>query len=333
MKTASTSSSEGLAGVVTASHYASGAMKSCMLNAENRIETPAGELVPQYRTAEFGERQKKHRSSLDFHENGLVKSVALDRQSPVKTPVGVVMAELVTFYEDGAVNRVFPLNGQIDGFWSEQHEREMAETLEFELPVGRVSAKIISLHFYPDGALKTLTFWPGERVTVETPLGPVLARAGLSLYENGALRSVEPSRPVELPTPIGLVRAFDPEIIGMHADQNSIQFTSAGELASIKTIHTGVQVTGEDGVPRLIEPYEAASFTDPTQLRTVPMQLDFEPGAVTITAQAKETFATDEFRFVTFDRERVLRESCGGCSGGDGCCGGGCGDEGCCGGA
>jgi len=312
-----------LAGITTSTIYKSGSLKSCILNAENRIPTPVGEIIPQYRIAEFGERQKKYRSSLSFHENGQIKSAALDKQMPLQTPLGTFKAELVTFYESGAINRIFPLNGQIDGFWSEQNEGELAEVLDFDLPVGQFSAKIIGLHFYPSGALKSLTLWPGQRVTIQTPAGPILARTGFSLYEDGSVRSVEPARPVELPTPIGLIKAFDSEIIGMHADQNSLQFSSGGTLLSVKTVHTGIRVAGGDGTETRIEPLETESLIDMEQMRTVPMQIDFKEDHIQIIAGQTHHFETGTCQFSTFDRVRVLRETCGGCSGcsgGNACC-------------
>ena len=109
-----------LAGISNSMTYKDGSLKSCMLNAENRIQTPVGEIIPQYRVAELGERQKKHRSSLSFFESGQIKSASLDRMMPLQTPIGVFKTEFVTFYEDGSVNRLFPLNGHIDGYWSEK---------------------------------------------------------------------------------------------------------------------------------------------------------------------------------------------------------------------
>jgi hypothetical protein len=61
--------------------------------------------------------------------------------------------------------------------------------LDFDLPVGKFSAKTISLHFYRSGALKSLTLWPGQRITIETPVGPVRTRTGFSLHENDSHRT------------------------------------------------------------------------------------------------------------------------------------------------
>ena len=55
-----------LSGISNSMTHPDGSLQSCILNAENRIQTPAGEIIPQYRMAELGERQKKYRSSLGF---------------------------------------------------------------------------------------------------------------------------------------------------------------------------------------------------------------------------------------------------------------------------
>jgi hypothetical protein len=309
-----------LKGITSSLTYASGALKSCMVNQKNTLITPIGELIPQYSPATFGERQKKHRSSIDFFENGQIKSAALDKQTLLKTPIGSIKAELVTFYKDGAINRVFPLNGLIDGFWSEANEREIAEVIEFNLPIGLIKAKIIAIHFYPSGALKSLTLWPGEGISVDTPLGAIDCRAGVSLYEDGSLRSVEPASPIELPTPVGLVKAFDPEIIGMHADNNSVQFSPEGKLTAITTIHTGIHVVGPDGKEIDIEPYEAPSHIDPEQLRTVPMKMSFTAESAHIEARMSYDFSLSEYQFAQFNHKRVVKAICAGCPGDSTCC-------------
>ncbi|MDQ8204147.1 hypothetical protein [Pelagicoccus sp. SDUM812003] len=319
-----------LSGIANFMAYGDGSLKSCILNKENRIQSAAGELIPQYRAAELGQRQKKYRSSLDFYRNGAIKSAALQEAMPLATPLGTFKAELVTFYDDGSINRLFPLNGQIDGYWSEQQEGALAETLDFDLPVGKFRAKIISLAFYRSGALKSVTLWPGQRITIDTPAGAMDARTGFSLFESGALRSVEPARPIELATPIGLIKAYDEEMLGMNADQNSVQFAEDGSLRSLKTIHTGLRVRLPEAVGEMtIEPLEAASYIDVTDTRTVPMRIDFESERIVVEAARTYRFELSETRIATFERARVIRESCcGGCSegpcdgceGGDACC-------------
>lgn len=307
-----------LNGVTDVKTYQDGLLKSCILNQENRISTPVGELIPQYRIGEAGERQRKHRSSLSFHPNGLIKSAALDRPMPVRTPLEMVTAELVTFYDSGEMNRVFPLNGKVDAFWNELQERELAEPIEFSLKIGRFRAKVMCIHFYPSGALKSLTFWPDEKVLILTPHGPALCRAGLSLYENGNLKSYEPSRPVKIETAIGEIYAFDSEIIGIHGDQNSVQFDVNGKLRSLKTVHTGIGVERK-GLPlEKIEPMELPSLIHEEEMRTVPLKLDFGENLLQVTVHSNQIhdFSLPNADLSTY---RMIGEAKSGCSGCSGC--------------
>ena len=303
-----------LRGVSHFDSYADGQLRSCMLREENMIETRSGRFIPQYGEDEFGDRQKKHRSSLSFHPNGVIKSAALQHPAPIQTPLGTFDAELVTFYENTGVNRLFPLNGLVNGFWSETQERTMAKRLDFDLPIGKFSAKMIAIHFYPGGALKSLTLWPGETIRIQTPIGEMAVRAGFSLYENGCVRSVEPARPTEIDTPLGTITAFDPDIIGMHADQNSVQFSPMGELLSLKSLATGIAATGPDGTQIRLEPLVLESLLDASDTRIVALKIDFRENEIDVTALQTTTFDRHTHQFATFPVEVKLTSGCGGCA-------------------
>jgi len=303
-----------LRGVTNFDSYPNGQMKSCMLCEENTIETRAGCFVPQYCANEFGERQKKHRSSLSFHPNGEIKSAALQHPAPIQTPLGVFDAELVTFYEDGGVNRLFPLNGLVNGFWSENQERAVAKRIDFDLSFGKFRAKVIGIHFYPGGALKSLTLWPGEMIRIQTPIGEMAVRAGFSLYENGCIKSVEPARPTEIDTPLGLITAYDPDVIGMHADQNSVQFSPSGELLSLKSLATGITATSPDGTQSRLAPLVLESLLDSSDTRIVALKIDFRENEIDVTAVKTTTFDRQTHQFATFPVTVKLTSGCGGCA-------------------
>jgi hypothetical protein len=128
---------------------------------------------------------------------------------------------------------------------------------------------------------------------------------------------------LELATPVGRVKAFDAEMLGMNADQNSIQFSPTGTLTSVKTIHTGLRVISAELVATIIEPLETTSLIDITEMRTVPMQIDFTGSTVRVVAKNTHSFDTATHTFETFDRAKVIREacsSCAGCDGGESCC-------------
>ncbi len=303
-----------LRGVTNSDFYPDGQLKSCRLREENTIHTGAGRIVPQYCDSEFGERQKKHRSSISFHPNGKIKSAALQDPAPIQTALGIFDAELVTFYEDGGVNRLFPLNGLVNGFWSENNERALAVKLDFALSVGNFRAKVIGLHFYPGGALKSITLWPGETIRIQTPIGEMAVRTGFSLYENGSVKSVEPARPTAIETPLGTITAFDPDVIGMHADLNSVQFSSAGELLSLKSLATGITATGPDGTQTRLEPLVLESLLDSSDTRIVALKIDFRENEIDVTSLKTTTFDRHTHQFGTFPVEVKLTRGCGGCA-------------------
>ncbi|ADE54305.1 conserved hypothetical protein [Coraliomargarita akajimensis DSM 45221] len=313
-----------LHGVTDHKTYKDGRTQSCVLDAANCIQTAVGELIPQYKPAAYGERQKKHRASLSFHANGKLKSAALDSQTQIRTPLRTFDAELVTFYECGSVNRVFPLNGKIDGFWSEKNEGDLAEAFEFNIPQGRFTAKIISIRFYPSGKLKSLTLWPGQHIVLKTPVGLMLVRRGFSLYEDGRLRSVEPSKPMRIATPIGEILAFDPDMVGMHADQNSIQFSPEGAVTAVTTVHTGIELQSETAQAIRIEPQTAPSLIDMEELRIVPLHIRFDREQLSIEDEfSTHTYKLPNKSIQTFEQSGVVTNACAacaGCSGGDSCC-------------
>lgn len=301
-------------GVVSLETYETGELRSCILKEENIIATAYGTLVPQYKKAEYGERQKKYRSAIAFHKNGSLKSVALEEQMPIQTPIGTFPAELVTFYKDGALNRIFPLNGKIDGFWSEENEGERAQMYHFDLKVGAFDAKIIGLHFYPSGALKSLTLWPGERITIQTTIKPMEIRNGFSLYEDGQLKSTEPAGPTRIETAIGDVMAYDLEALGIHADENSLMFAPDGELISLKTTHTGISVRHENGIDIKVEPYEVISIIDDAEMTTVPLHIEFNHSQVILTDMERRVFSKHRHQFSVYKKATSVANACGSCS-------------------
>jgi hypothetical protein len=184
---------------------------------------------------------------LEFHANGQVARLALSHGTRILTPAGELPAELVTFYESGAVCRVFPAQGRVGPLWSAEDEREFVPELRLQTPLGQLNARFISISWHASGALRSLTLWPGESVAVATPLGVVSARAGLAFREDGTLASLEPARPLCVPTPLGLMTAFDPQPIGLHGDANSLEFGPDGSVSGLITTTDSVAVDDETG--------------------------------------------------------------------------------------
>lgn len=303
-----------LKGVVNYEVFGNGILKSCIFNTENCIKTQYGDVVPQHSLSGYGNRQKKYRSAISFYINGQMKSVALEKQTAIHTPLGNISAELVTFYENGSLRRVFPLNGKIDGFWSEENEGELAERHVFDLSFGRFEAKIIGMQFYQSGALKSVTLWPGEKIQIETPIKKMTIRNGFSLYEDGNLKSVEPAGPTKVTTCIGEIMAFDKDALGIHGDTNSLNFTNDGQLISLISTHTGIQVVEQTGKITRIEPREVESIIDETELTIVPIKIQFDGNQVVLVDGQEYVFNLESCEFSVYRPKVTSAKSCSNCS-------------------
>lgn len=227
-----TSEKYNLMGLSSYTTYESGQIKECKLNERNILLVGKQDFIPRY--SDPDERRKDNKA-LAFYESGNVKSIALEERTVVTTNIGSIPVELLTFYEDGAVKSLFPLNGQINFGWSEEEEEKLLEEMQFDLPCASFTTKIIGARFYNSGALKSLILWSGKRIEIETPIGTYPVRVGFRLYEDGSLESFEPAVPVLIKTEIGAIMAFDQNALGMDADFNSIRFYPDGRLKALCT--------------------------------------------------------------------------------------------------
>ncbi|MBN2656146.1 MAG: hypothetical protein JXR86_03740 [Spirochaetales bacterium] len=253
---------------------------------ECQIETSAGHYTPIYMVEDHG---RKKLSPVKFHRNGMVKSIALQRARTVRTHVGNFEAELLTFYPDGSLHRLFPLNGKVSGYWSENDEYKLAETLTIPTYWGILAVKPINIEFYRTGLLKSLTLWPGERSSMETPVGEILIRKGVSFYQDGSLNSCEPAAPVEVQTSIGKIRAFDSDINGLDGSRNSLVFTESGDVAALSTTGNEITVTDDRGFRSHFSPDRKSSLCDENSHRIEPLRITFEEDMVTFRKGTRTT--------------------------------------------
>lgn len=305
-----------LGGVVSFSCYENGEPKDVMLSEKNMILTHAGELVPFYTET----HRRKHKSSVTFHRNGLVKSVSLEQQQEIMTPIGEFPAELVTFYETGELNRFFPLDGKIDGFWTEKDERELNIPFNFELEFGSISAMLVGICFYKSGEIKSLSLFPEEIITLNAPCGEVKVKNGFSLFEDGRLHSLEPAVPVRVDTPIGKINAFDTQAIGITADSCSLAFDESNRISSLITSSDRIAVTMPDGSFKSFSPVKKTSPLDDESEITIGIKVSFnyDEKTVTITEEDEFTFSYDECSFSIvkgFMRSGCNPQDCAGCPG------------------
>jgi hypothetical protein len=257
--------------------YPDGGVRGAFVSAAFHLVTSLGRLTPQH-TIDDARRMTK--PPVTFFQNGQVRSVPLEKQTMVPTPVGPLPAELVTFHENGAVARVFPLNGKLSGYWTEADEAGRAETLRFTTPVGPVAARMVAVAFDPQGRLRSLTLWSGETLTVPSPAGDIPVRLGLSFHPEGALRSAEPARPVEVSTPAGPVWAFDPDAVGISGDDNSLVFDPTGAVARVATVRTALTVRLPDGTGLEIAPAVRESICGDSEREITPLVLEFADDAI-----------------------------------------------------
>ena len=239
----------GLKGITNFTTYDNGELKDCKLEEYNLIHTKYGDLVPQYGDPGF---RKKQLAALSFYKSGKIKSISLEQQTEISTPIGTFPAELITFFEDDSINSLFPLNGQISGFWSEE-EGELAQKFNFSFPFGDFCAKIIGLRFYQNGKIKSLILWPNEQIIIDTPVGKMPVRIGFKLFEDGSIESVEPAEPFLIETPIGSINAYDADALGIDADKNSVCFDERGILTSLCTFDI-ITVRKKSGEKEIIFP-------------------------------------------------------------------------------
>lgn len=269
--------------------YHSGELLSVKLAGKNMIMTHAGELVPAFTETD----RRKNKPSVEFHKNGIVKAVMLEEQCEIETPIGSLPAEYVTFYPTGEIHRVFPTDGKISGFWSEEDEKDYNIPLSFEFDFINFTAKLNGICFYKDGSIKSITLYPGECITLRTKAGTFNTKVGFSLYEDGNLKSAEPDEPVIINTPIGQFSAYDSNANGINADSNSLVFDENGRIISLSTVSNKVAVQNEQSEFFLLAPEQRLHPLYDDMKITVAMKVgfDFENDTVTITNDNEHTFS------------------------------------------
>lgn len=282
-----------------------------------KLMTNYGELIPQHTTDTL---RKREVLPVEYHENGTPKAVPLEEQTVIETPVGPIPAEMVTFHENGTLNRLFPLNGRLSGYWGEEDEAGLAEPVTIATPAGSITSRIIGIAFYDTGALRSITLWPGDNISVVTPVGKLKARVGISFTPDGQLRSLEPAEPTPLQTRIGEITAFDPDAMGVNGDNNSLEFDSNGGIRRISTVITEITATRDDKTIRYT-PGCRESLCGNTETEPVPMTVTFSDTTVTVKLSPEEAAQSIPLDSTTFRTNPVIREFMGSIAMGGGCSG------------
>lgn len=274
-------------------NYENGRLKECALNSKTVLNTSAGQLIPQFDTSQ---PRKKNIYSVGFYANGELRKVSLQNQTTIMTPIGEVNAELVMFYESGKIKKVFPLNGKLSGYWSEEDEYALAAEYTLTLPNQKITVKPIAICFYEDGSVQSITLWPKERVLLNTPLGLEQARIGVSFYQSGKIKSFEPAKLMEVVTPIGIVTAYDTNALGINGEQNSLMFNENGKIKALTTNFTKVSVLSSNGTTVHYAPgYQEESVHG--MLSFIPLRMEFTDCCVKFNGQQEHPI--NECVFIT----------------------------------
>lgn len=236
------------------------------------ITTPYGELVPQYTDDDL---RKREIMPVEYHASGTTKSVPLETQTLLDTPAGALPAELVSFHENGTVNRIFPLNGRLSGYWSQEDEAALAEPVTLTTPIGVLSVRVLSVSFYDTGALRSITLWPDETVSVPTPAGTIETRIGVSFTREGTVRSLEPAKPTPVATLAGDITAYDPDAVGVNGDANSLVFDAKGDVCRVATTLTKFSAVSPEGTTQSFVPELRESLCSEAEEEVVPMVISF----------------------------------------------------------
>lgn len=308
-----------LSGVIQEQLYENGHLRSCMFEKQNKIAYHGEVYIPKYSDEDF---RTRYRDAASFYERGELKALYLEKPQRVATPAGSLEAELVTFYPSGKMKRVFPVYGQISGFWSEEEEAERLPVCEIKAQGQIIKGKISCLAFYESGAVKSITLWPGESILVHTPVGEIRARFGLTFYENGSVKSVEPDQPVSINYASCGFYAYDNHPIGIHGESNSLVFNQEGTIRALKTTITTVILSGE-GKEHCIMPENRISPTDIENTEVVPIHIEFNDSAVRISDSdgAVHVFTSEQYVMKTkqLPGNWYATQGCGACSGCNSC--------------
>ena len=304
----------GIKGITSFTTYDEGELKECKLADYNLISTKYGDFVPQYGDPGIRKKQLK---SVSFYKSGKIKSIYLEQQTEIDTSIGKFPAELITFFEDGSLNSLFPLNGQISGFWSEEDESALAQEFKFTFPFGNFSAKMIGLRFYPSGNVRSLILWPKERITIDTPAGKIPVRIGFKLFEDGSIESAEPAVPIPVKTPIGSINAYDANAVGIDADKNSLRFDRNGRLTSLATFDI-IMARKSNGEKRVVFPKLKPGLVE--EYEKVSVKLFFGDDTLTIDDGTRSTdYRISDSTFKITGGDYTEAKTCGDCSNCKGC--------------
>lgn len=283
-----------LKGCIHIGRYPGGGVESVLVVEPNTLDTPFGPLVPQYKTDDL--RRPRH-EAMFFHPDGTLKNIALQDKVYVETPSGTLPTELMTFYEDGSLRRLLTLNGKMGGFYSWKDEKKLAEDMTYQTPLGTYTSRLMGVFFYQSGDVRSLTFWPEDSLVMPTPAGETAVRIGIAFHDDGSVRSFEPEEPIIVETPIGRIKAFDPDAEGIHGDVNSLVFDHSGVVTALSTSSDRIDVHCNGDVYSFLPPEKENICGDPFVKDAAPMPIVFRGGKVRFGEDPVDAFDIEKCSF------------------------------------
>ncbi len=176
--------------------------------------------------------RRREREKVRFYKSGKIRAVYLNGQTDIETDYGMIPAELITFYENGSIKRIFPRYGRIGAYWSEKNEAEITAYLDLKVGKTIYRSRPQCLYFFPDGKLKSITIYNSDTLIIRTKYGDIKTNIGISFYRSGKIRSIEPAFKTEIEYKGKKIRPFNFFADGMHADDNSLVFDEEGYILS-----------------------------------------------------------------------------------------------------
>lgn len=286
---------------VIADYYSTGEPEAYNVDEYSKLKVLGYTLVPLYG---FIDERRKEFPPIKVFKNGNIKSISLNDLTEIETSIGVFEAEKITFYEDGQINRIFPLDGRLSGYWTEDDEYKLAKTYKFNFDFSSFEAKVMSLHFYDTGELKSFTLWPKERIKINAGGYNFVGRIGVSLYKNGKLKSCEPFRPITIDTPIGSLDAYDINAIGIHGDNNSLNFYEDGQIKSLITGANTITIYTPEGDAILHTPKKIRLYSNSEIMDTITLKIEFCGNEVIIDNEYKYDLQENRFRVKQFGEKK-----------------------------
>lgn len=158
-----------------------------------------------------------------------------------------------------------------------------------------------------------MTLFPGEVITLQTPVGKMSVRTGFSLYESGKLKSVEPAQPSLIDTQIGKIMAFHIDAIGVHADKNSLEFSENGEVTQIVTSSDKIIVQTKGAPLTSIAPIRKISPLDESKFVTIPVKIRFQGDIVFLSNEEDHSYSLSTSWFTVIQNPIAACSSCSNC--------------------